>query len=792
MDRWIGYEYLTLSRSLEREDFTKLLHLWEEMLLKEEDLQFYKHCKKWTSVTMTDYPVSRLSYHTEHMSSFPFPFVDDFWFAGSGRPSPFVPTDIVNEYRFTNDTDIDIPSTVLEILNKGPKFRVPPKLNNNFLEDAKLQLEVLTYKLRWKSVFSDNIDNDNSDKLVVPFQKNSVRLPPKMMKEDEANLACFKHEVVRTLRQEVKATARSNDYKKCHSQISELRNFLEKNNLICVPSDKTNRLVIVDKMSFRSKTRNILEDSDTYKNVPTSKSKAIEKQANKLLKNIRDKDHRLLSNGSHPANFRTLVKDHKAKEIDGFPLRPIASCRETPTEKIDWLVSKVIGQLVQFVPAHLKNTFDLMKLLDNLDECNADQVFVSLDVKNLYPSIPIQYGIESVTTLAKKHWDEISHFGFKLEDLTRCLTFLSYNYEIKYLDQIYLQICGCPMGAHFSPPFAIITMNRIENEALTKLKNTSIVPLVYKRYIDDIIIGPITHEENTFKKIIETFNSINPSIQFTIDIPDRGDSLKFLDIEIYIDKNGLHYEWYRKELCSNNTLRKDSWLPEHVKVNFIKNMTKQAVSRCSDSTLEKNALSKLNKIFHINGHQSQVTKHEFKLNYNNNVSDPSGKSCFLLGFVSDSCDRKIKQLIKKYDVPVSLISRPNKYLSQCFNDSVPHNKHDNCDICNLLLDKFTCEDKYVVYEFKCKLCENSYIGQTCRPFQQRYKEHRHSVEVKNKNSALSEHILISHPFANPSMNNFTCSILKKLRNPVETKITESVLNDRLKPTLNRREEMARW
>ena len=144
------------------------------------------------------------------------------------------------------------------------------------------------------------------------------------------------------------------------------------------------------------------------------------------------------------------------------------------------------------------------------------------------------------------------------------------------------------------------------------------------------------------------------------------------------------------------------------------------------------------------------------------MSDPSGKSCFLLGFVSDSCDRKIKQLIKKYDVPVSLISRPNKYLSQCFNDSVPHNKHDNCDICNLLLDKFTCEDKYVVYEFKCKSCENSYIGQTCTPFHQRYKEHRHSVEVKNKTSALSEHILISHPSANPSMNNFTCSILKKL------------------------------
>ena len=41
------------------------------------------------------------------------------------------------------------------------------------------------------------------------------------------------------------------------------------------------------------------------------------------------------------------------------------------------------------------------------------------------------------------------------------------------------------------------------------------------------------------------------------------------------------------------------------------------------------------------------------------------------------------------------------------------------------------KQQYVVYEFKCDLCDASYIGSTCRHLHQRVEEHKHSVIGKH-------------------------------------------------------------
>ena len=86
-------------------------------------------------------------------------------------------------------------------------------------------------------------------------------------------------------------------------------------------------------------------------------------------------------------------------------------------------------------------------------------------IRNLYSSIPIHEGINEVKVFAEKHWDKIDNLGFNVNDLIEFLKFVSYNYEISYHQQTYLQVKGCPMGTHFSPPFAIIFMNSIERKA---------------------------------------------------------------------------------------------------------------------------------------------------------------------------------------------------------------------------------------------------------------------------------------------------------------------------------------
>ena len=67
-----------------------------------------------------------------------------------------------------------------------------------------------------------------------------------------------------------------------------------------------------------------------------------------------------MTDDSQPASFFGFVKDHKP-EVDGLhPMRPIASVHGTPADKIDWLISRILSQLLKFIPSHLDNSEKLV------------------------------------------------------------------------------------------------------------------------------------------------------------------------------------------------------------------------------------------------------------------------------------------------------------------------------------------------------------------------------------------------------------------------------------------------
>ena len=83
------------------------------------------------------------------------------------------------------------------------------------------------------------------------------------------------------------------------------------------------------------------------------------------------------------------------------------------------------------------------------------------------------------------------------------------------------------MGAKIAVAFANIFMAKIETEILNQ---STIKPLVWKRFIDDVIsIWNTTREEIT--QFIEQANSHHPTIRFTAEISETETT--FLDMEIY-------------------------------------------------------------------------------------------------------------------------------------------------------------------------------------------------------------------------------------------------------------------
>ena len=758
-----------------------------------EELVIYKrHCKKWRNWTGSDFKLCFASYHVDYVPRFPFVHFDRFWFRRMDH------SNLVNNNKFTIDADISVPKSVCDVLEKGPRFRVPHKLNNQTISTAKMDLEVLTYKVRWQDKFKDDLSRQYFH---IPFDKNTVKLPPKMSKDKEFDLSVMKNEILKVIQSESKATKASKRYKRFQSKVAVTRKFLKVNDLKAIPSDKTNRLCITESSNFMDKNYEILNDNINYRELKKSRNKSIENQANKLIKSVcgnrlsTTELQKLVTSGSSPAKFRSTIKDHKQKTEDGFPLRPIAAVNNTPTEKIDWYISNILTQLAKLVKSNVLNTNDVIANLEKVDyENNPDHcMFISLDVVNLYPSIDILYGINAVIEFATLQWDKIVNFGMSITDLEKCLKFIAFNYEISLGNKTYLQIKGCPMGSHFAPPFAIIVMDKIENQALSLLKtNNNIVPTVYVRFIDDILLGPFERNDGNCNTILQTFNSINNDIQFTMEVPKMNEPLSFLDIDIMIVDKTLKYGWHTKSTHSNITLNKNSWLPCHVKQNFIRNSVKSVNDKCSDEISRNIAFKKLNTRLKDNGFgdvdcNRVLQKKGNKLNRNNK------RFTYLkLDFINDRCYNKINRIIKKYNFPIKVIMKPSKFLYQRLNVEMNSAiKHNDCKVCKLMPDGYMCNIKFLVYCFICIYCNKKYIGQTCRPFYIRYREHASSLRMKNTNSALSEHSKTDHG-NNMSIDDFRIEIMKKCNSPVATRIMEAQLIESQRPQINRKNEITSW
>ena len=348
------------------------------------------------------------------------------------------------------------------------------------------------------------------------------------------------------------------------------------------------------------------------------------------------------------------------------------------------------------------------------------------------------------------------------------------------------------MGAHYAPPFAILTMHRIESEALRILEEKhGICPRLYKRYIDDVIMGPFQKKYPHFDLIVSTFNSINENVQFTIDVPEDDQPLNFLDISITIVEDNVEFKWYSKNSHSNITLRKDSWLPQSVKSNFISNSIKQVKEKCSSTEEGTIAFQKLKDKLIRNGYKNKDISGHNKSRRNTTSASVSDHVFLQMDFINDRCARKINKIMKKSDFPIKLTNIPANNLVGLFKEN-RKKKHSNCEICDRLPDNYTCDDRFLVYKFTCSHCNEFYIGMSNRPFNRRYNEHRRSLEYRDCKSALSVHAVRHNDCTLMKVTDFMLDILSKNSSPLMTRLAEADFIGRLRPMINRKEELLTW
>ena len=377
-------------------------------------------------------------------------------------------------------------------------------------------------------------------------------------------------------------------------------------------------------------------------------------------------------------------------------------------------------------------------------------------------------------------YTKIDNFSITLNQTETMMKFICYNHEISYDNNIYRQIKGVPMGCRFSPTFAIIYLHHIETKALSKL---SWKPELYKRYIDDVIIGPVEYDDHIISQIENEFNKVTPAIKFTTEInpPERG--LNFLDLTIYTDKQTISFSWFQKTCHSGITMQSDSYVPEHIKNNFVQSRLKDIQSLCSTEEHYVKSRNKFLNQIEKNGHKKKTFRQP---NNKKKKIDDKIQPNLILPFINNQCHRKLRKLMNKHKLRGNLVSQPNKTIASYLKPKNDNRNTCDCEICRKIGPKYMCTDKYVVYQYTCKTCRESYIGKTARPFKIRHREHTYAVRNKSLNNAISLHANLHQMY---DIDNFDIEILSRKTNSRDITIEECRSIKLNKPKINRKQEV---
>ena len=156
---------------------------------------------------------------------------------------------------------------------------------------------------------------------------------------------------------------------------------------------------------------------------------------------------------------------------------------------------------------------------------------------------------------------------------------------------IFEQTKGAAMGSPVSPFVANIYMEAFEHRAT----NTAFrPPRIWRRYVDDtFMVQQQYHKEEFFQH----FNTVGPSIQFTVEGTRLDGSIPFLDILVTPQTDGTFtIKVYRKPTHTDLYHQWDSYHNHAAKYNVINTRTCKARIICSTPQLLTSELQYLKKI----------------------------------------------------------------------------------------------------------------------------------------------------------------------------------------------------
>jgi hypothetical protein len=228
---------------------------------------------------------------------------------------------------------------------------------------------------------------------------------------------------------------------------------------------------------------------------------------------------------TQPARAHGLPKTHK--DFDTLPpFRPIIDTTGTAYQPIAKYLARLLNPLTMNVHT-LKDSFEAASRIRNIPEnlFRDGYRFVSFDVKSLFTNVPLKKTINLILDIIynKKQLNTTLKKRTLKKLLLDCCTKTPFSIN----GELFKEVDGIAMGSPLGPTLANIIMTNYEDEIVRQLIDSNIIKF-YARYVDDTLV---LAKPCNIPKIIQTFNSFHPQIQFTFKyFPDNN--VQFLDLKI--------------------------------------------------------------------------------------------------------------------------------------------------------------------------------------------------------------------------------------------------------------------
>ncbi|XP_055543356.1 uncharacterized protein LOC129728907 [Wyeomyia smithii] len=405
------------------------------------------------------------------------------------------------------------------------------------------------------------------------------------------------------------------------------------------------------------------------------------------------------------------------------PLRPVVSTVGSATYRMAQYLAAILGKLVGKPEFHVRNSFDFAEEISRVQVPDG-YVMYSLDVVSLYTNVPV----EEVYECVEERWGELQEHttipwnSFK-EAMKTVLDASFFQYEGKF----YGQKAGVPMGSPLSSVVANIIMEKLENEAIARLKQQNISLRTYRRYVDDcFVVG----KKAEIEKVVKEFNEGHEKINFTIENEIEG-TLRFLDLTLIRKGGKIAKIWFPKQQYGRY-LDYNSESPHTHKVNTAIALVDRAL-KLADVESRIESIKTARKILRNNNYPEALIQRTLErrvhLLYNTlqgNQKTEQPKKYVSLPYVP-GLSEKVGNMLKNFDITASF--KPSDKVKNVvftkLKDAVPKMKQIN-----------------VVYSIPCGACDDKhYIGQTSQTLEKRIGQHKNSIRTNTSATGLTQHTL---------------------------------------------------